>query len=57
MSGVGAHAQRRVLLATGAVVRAGLAGLVLDAAAEQERAGQDAAPRQDGQRDQHRTAN
>lgn len=56
MSGVGAHAQRRVLPAAGAQLRAGLAGVVLHAAAVARRARQDAAPRQDGQGDQHRAA-
>lgn len=54
--GVGAHPQRRVLPAAGALVRARLARVVLHAAAQPRRARQDAAPRQDGQGDQHRAA-
>lgn len=56
MSGVGADSQRRVLPAAGAVVRARLARVVLHAGAQPTGARQDAAPRQDGQGDQHRAA-
>lgn len=51
---VSSHAQRRVLPATGAVVRAGLARVVFHAAALPRRARENAASRQDGQRNQHR---
>lgn len=55
-SRIGAYAQRRVLPTTGTVLRARLARVVLHAAAQPHRARQDAAPRQDGQGDQHRAA-
>lgn len=55
-SRVGENSERRFLPAAGAVVCARLACLVLHAAAVAGRARQDAAPRQDGQGDQHRAA-
>lgn len=56
MPRISAHAQRRVLPTAGALVRARLARVVQHAGAVSRRAGQDAAPRQDGQGDQHRAA-